>query len=163
MQQGWSALWHSAIFLIMLVGLIGLVVPIFPGNVIIWLAALAYGFSVDFAGWGYFAAITVLMLIAVVADNVAMSVGAAKGGASWVSIAVAIAAAIVGTWLWPPIGGLLLGPLALLAVEYWRRRDWEQAWRASKGYLIGCGWAFVVRFVLGLLMIGLWVLWALQV
>ena len=163
MAEWLSVLWHSTIFLVMLVGLVGLVVPIFPGNVIIWLAALAYGFSVDFAGWGYFAAITVLMLLAVVADNVAMSVGAAKGGASWVSIAIAIGTAIVGTWLWPPIGGLLLGPLALLAAEYWRQRDWEKAWRASKGYLIGCGWAFVVRFGLGVLMIGLWALWAWQV
>ena len=162
MDQTLSLLWHSTLFLIMLVGLVGLVIPIFPGNVIIWVAALAYGFSVDFAGWGYLAAITVLMLVAVVADNIAMGVGAAKGGASWVSIGLAIFGALVGTWLWPPVGGLLLGPLVLLAAEYGRQRDWAKAWQASKGYLIGCGWAFVVRFLLGVLMIGLWMLWAWQ-
>ncbi len=162
MVAGW-VFWHVLLFVVMVVGLVGLVIPIFPGNVIIWLAALVYGFSVQWAGWGYFAAITVLMLVAVVADNIAMGMGAAKGGASWWSIAIAIAAALVGTWLVPFIGGLVLGPLALLVAEYVQKRDWEQAWQASKGYLIGCGWAFVVRFGLGVLMIGLWALWAWQV
>ena len=155
--------WHGVIALTMVVGLVGLVIPIFPGNVVIWLAALAYGFSVDFVGWGYLAAITVIMLVAVVADNIAMGWGAAKGGAAWWSIALSIVAALVGTALYPPLGGLVLGPVVLLLAEYARQRQWDKAWQASKGYLIGCGWAFVMRFVLGVVMIGLWALWAWQV
>ncbi len=163
MNDVWMPVWHGLILLTMVVGLIGLVIPIFPGNVVIWLAALAYGFSVDFALWGYFAGITALMLIAVVADNLAMSWGAARGGASWWSIALAIGAALVGTMMYPPLGGLIAGPLVLLIAEYARQRDWRLAWQASKGYLIGCGWAFVVRFLLGVLMIAVWALWAWQV
>lgn len=150
------------VLLVMLVGLFGLVVPVFPGIVVIWGAALVYGLVQGFGpvgGW-IFAALTLLMLLGVTVDNIAMGAGARKGGASWWSIATAIVAALLGTYFFPPVGGLLLSPLALLGVEYLLRRDLPQAWQAAKGYLIGCGWAFVARFAIGVVMIGLWAFWA---
>ncbi len=150
------------VLLVMLVGLFGLVIPIFPGIVVIWGAALVYGLVSGFGslgGW-LFAGITVLMLIGVVVDNIAMSAGARKGGASWWSIAASIVAALAGTYFFPPLGGLVLAPVVLLTAEYLRRRDLPQAWEATRGYLLGCGWAFVIRFALGVVMIGLWAYWA---
>ena len=150
------------VLLVMLVGLFGLVIPIFPGIVVIWAAALVYGLVQGFGtlgGW-LFAAITVLALVGVVVDNIAMSAGARKGGAAWWSIALSIVAALAGTYFFPPLGGLVLAPVVLLAAEYLRQKDLATAWEAAKGYLIGCGWAFVVRFALGVVMIGLWAYWA---
>ena len=150
------------VLLVMLVGLFGLVIPIFPGVVVIWAAALVYGLVQGFGALGgrVFAAITVLALVGVVADNIAMSAGARKGGAAWWSIALSIVVALVGTYFFPPLGGLILAPLTLLGAEYLRQKDLQRAWEAAKGYLIGCGWAFVVRFALGVVMIGLWAYWA---
>ena len=53
--------------LTMLFGLFGLVIPIFPGNVVMWLAALIYGLVFGFGRLGgvMFAIITLLMLVAV--------------------------------------------------------------------------------------------------
>ncbi len=150
------------VLLVMLVGLFGLVVPVFPGIVVIWGAALVFGLVSGFGtpgGW-LFLAITLLMLLGVSVDNIAMSAGARKGGASWWSIAASIVAALLGTYLFPPLGGLLLAPVVLLGVEYLRRRTWDEAWQATKGYLLGCGWAFVARFAIGLVMIALWAIWA---
>ena len=150
------------VLVVMLVGLFGLVVPIFPGIVVIWGAALVYGLVQGFGslgGW-IFAGLTVLMLLGVTVDNIAMGAGARKGGATWWSIALAMIAALAGTYFFPPAGGLVLAPLALLVAEYLHQRDLHQAWEAAKGYLIGCGWAFVARFSLGVIMIGLWAYWA---
>jgi len=150
------------VLLVMLVGLFGLVIPIFPGMVVIWGAALVYGLVQGFGalgGW-LFAGITVLMLLGVTVDNIAMSAGARKGGASWWSIAASIVAALAGTYFFPPLGGLILAPLVLLGAEYLRQGNLRRAWEAAKGYMIGCGWAFVVRFFLGVVMIGMWAYWA---
>lgn len=147
--------------LVMLVGLLGTVVPIFPGVVIIWLATLVYGLVIGFGtlgGW-LFAGLTVLMIIGTLIDNIMMATGAKRGGASWWAIAAGILAGLVGTWLLPPIGGLVAAPLTLLLIEFLNKRDWQAAYQSTRGLLLGCGWSFIIRFGIGLIMIGLWGLW----
>ena len=77
-----------------------------------------------------FVIITLLALVGSLADNLFMGAGARKGGASWLSIVVALSAGILGTIIFPPIGGLIAAPLAVLLLEYYRLRDWQQAWQA---------------------------------
>ena len=148
--------------LIMAFAQLGLVIPIFPGNLIIWLAALVYGVSTGFGTLGawMFVLITVMLIAALLADNVLMGAKARSDGASWGSIFTALAAGVVGTFAFPPVGGLIAAPLALYGMEYYRLRDRDQALKITKSLLWGYGMAFVVRFALGLLMIALWAIWA---
>ena len=147
---------------VMLVGL--LVVPILPGLVIIWVAALGYGIAAGFGtlGWVMFALITVLMIAGSVIDNVLMSTQAHKEGAPWWVVLVATVAAIIGNFVIPIpiIGGILAALLTLFVIEWIRRKDWRKALRSMKGMIVGCGWAFVFRFIMGVIMIGLWLIWA---
>ena len=84
--------------IIILVGLFGLIVPIFPGTVVIWLATLGYGVISGFGRLGMvlFVIITILMLAGTLADNVFLGAGARKGGASWKTIGVALVAGVHG-------------------------------------------------------------------
>jgi uncharacterized protein YqgC (DUF456 family) len=147
----------------MLVGL--LVIPILPGLVIIWAAALGYGIASGFStlGWIIFAVLTILMLGGNLIDNVLMSTHAHKEGAAWWVILIAIVVAIVGNFVIPIpiIGGILAALLTMFGIEWLRRKDWRKALRSMKGMLVGCGWAFVIRLIIGLFMIGLWLVWAL--
>ncbi len=147
--------------IVMIIGLIGLVVPIFPGLVVMWLAALGYGVIQGFTtiGWVVFALLTVLMLVGTVIDNVLMGVGAKQSGASWQGIGLALLAGFLGTVLLPPLGGLITAPLAVLIYEYQRQRDWKKAWAALQGLALGWGLSFVARFAIGLGIMGLWWLW----
>ena len=146
----------------MLVGL--LVLPLLPGLVIIWVAALGYGLAAGFGtlGWIMFALITVLMLAGSIVDNVLMGTSAHKEGAPWWVILLAMLAAILGSILIPiPIlGGILAALLTLFGIEWLRRKDWRKALASIKGMMLGWGWAFVIRFITGLVMIGLWLIWA---
>jgi uncharacterized protein YqgC (DUF456 family) len=146
----------------MLVGL--LVIPILPGLTIIWVAALGYGLAAGFGvlGWVMFALITLLMLVGSVVDNILMGTSAHKEGASWWVILLAMLAAILGSFLIPiPIlGGILAALLTLFGIEWLRRKDWRKALASIKGMMIGWGWAFVIRFIIGMVMIGLWLIWA---
>lgn len=150
--------------LMMLVGLFGLVVPVYPGLVVMWLAALGYGVVAGFTtlGWVLFAVITVLMLAGTVVDNIFMGAGARKGGAAWSTIGLGFLAGILGTLIFPPIGGVIAAPLAVLLLEYRHQGDWNKAWLALRGLATGFGWSVVVRFGIGVLVMLVWWLWVWQ-
>jgi len=159
---------HVSIFaltqVIMLIGLLGLIVPVFPGTVVIWLAALGYGVVTGFHTLGIilFVIITILMLIGTLVDNLFMGAGARKGGASWTTIIVALLAGVLGTLLFPPIGGIIAAPLAILLLEYTRTHDMQKSWQALRGLATGFGLSVVVRFGIGVLMMILWWIWVWQ-
>ena len=157
-----SIFWITLI--IMAVGLFGLIVPIFPGITVIWLAALGYGVITGFStlGWVLFAVITVLLIVGVTIDNILMGAKARKEGAAWSSLALGWLAGILGTILLPPLGGIIAAPLVVLLLEYLRQRDFNKALASLRGLAIGWGASFVVRFFIGLAMIGIWLVWALN-
>jgi len=151
--------------LTMLFGLFGLIIPIFPGNVVMWVASLLYGLIFGFSKLGgiLFAVITLLMLAAVLADNFMMGAKAREKGAAWSSIILALFAGVIGTFIFPPVGGIIAAPLVLYLMEFRRLGDSAEATEVVKALLIGWGLAFVVRFGLGILMFGLWGIWAFLV
>jgi uncharacterized protein YqgC (DUF456 family) len=155
-----SIFWITLIF--MGVGLFGLVVPIFPGIGIIWLAALGYGVITGFntLGWVLFVIITVLFISGSVVDNVLMNAKAHKEGASWLTLALGMLAGIVGTIVFPPLGGIIAAPLVVLLLEFWRQRDFKKALVSLRGMAVGWGSGFVVRLFIGMAMIGIFLVWA---
>jgi len=152
----------SLTLVFMLVGLFGLVVPLFPGIVVIWLAGLGYGVVSGFStlGWVVFGFLTGLMLFGTVVDNLMMGAGARREGASWPTIGLALVAGVAGTLLWPPLGGILAAPLTVLLLEYLRTHDLRKAAQALRGLATGWGLSVLVRFGVGVVMIALWGLWA---
>lgn len=150
------------IIITMIVGQLGLIIPIFPGNVVIWVATLIYGIVFGFGKLGaiLFAFISILTIFAVTADNVLMGAKAKEKGAAWSSIFLALVCGVVFTLVFPPIGGVIAAPLALYLMEFRRLGDSKQATEVVKGLALGLGLSFVARFILGLMMIGLWAAWA---
>lgn len=155
----------SVVFVIvqifMLVGIAGLIIPVFPGLVIMWLAALGYGIYSGFgvAGGVIFTIQTLLMLAGSLGDNFLIGARARHGGVAWRSIIGALAAGIIGTIIFPPIGGLIGAPVVALLLEYERTRDWPTARQAVFGLASGYGLAYIVRLGIGLLMMILWWFW----
>jgi len=148
---------------VMLVGLVALLLPVLPGLAIMWASALVYGLVTGFdtAGWIIFAIITVLWLVGGVIDNVFMAGGSRKSGASWLSIGVALAGALLGSILLPPFGGVLFAVVGIFLVEYLRVKDWKQAWISTRGLAVGLGWAAVTRFAFGILIFAAYLVWVL--
>ena len=156
--------WLTLIF--MLVGLVGLILPIFPGIELIWLAALVYGLVEYFAGqmtlWGWLilGLLTILLVVGMFIDNVIIARKLLETGTPWKIIGLSYAAGLLSSLFLTPIAALFITPLALYGAEYWRLHDARQALTSLKGWLVGSGWTFLAEFALGVLMIGLWLLWA---
>ncbi len=127
-----------------------------------WLAALGYGIATGFhstLGIVIFVVLTMLMLVGSFIDNILMGVGAHRGGASWSIILVALLAGVIGTLAFPPFGGIIAAPLAVVLLQYLRLGDLRKAWDALRGLAAGWGLSFVVRLLIGLVMMGLWWIW----
>jgi uncharacterized protein YqgC (DUF456 family) len=162
----WQAFGNATLLLLvgltMLIGWFSLLIVIVPGLVIMWVGALVYGITTgfDITAWIIFGIMTVLMVVGSLVDNVLMGASARQKGASWWSLGAAWVGALVGTFLFPPIGGLILALLALFLVEYFRLKNSKQAFDSTTSLATGCGWAVVVRFGIGFIMLILWILWA---
>jgi len=146
---------------VMLFGLVGLIIPILPGLTIIWLAALVYAFAVglNWVSGILFGGITLLMLGGNVVDNLMMGSSARQTGASWLAVGVAIAAGLLGSVIWPPLGGLLAAMLGIFLVEIIRLKDWKQALNSTRSLAMGCGTSVFIRIGIGMVMILLWLVW----
>ena len=166
LQVAFQVLLETFTLFVLLVGLLGLIIPVFPGLVIMWLGTLVYALIQNGSGqmtgwqWFLFGVITVLMIVGNVADNLIIARKMRDKYIPWSSIILAFIASIVVSLFLTPIGGLIAAPLTLLAAEYNRLKDRGKAIDSTKAYMVGWGWAFAARFLIGLGMIGLWMLWA---
>jgi len=148
------------------VGLAGLIIPVFPGLFIMWLATLFYALIQNGADkmttwdWVAFTTITLLMIVGNIADNIIIAAKMRDQFIPWSSILLAFAAGIVVSIFFTPLIGLIAAPLGLYAAEYRRLNNRDDAWKSTKTYMIGWGWAFGARFGIGIIMISLWMLWA---
>ena len=151
---------------ILLVGLVGLIVPVFPGLTVMWLATLVYAIIQASRGlmtgweWFAFAIITLLMIGGNIVDNLIIARKMRDQYIPWSSILIAFAAGIVASLFFTPIIGLAAAPLGLFLAELRRLKERDAAIASTKAYMIGWGWAFGARFIIGLFITGIWMLWA---
>jgi uncharacterized protein YqgC (DUF456 family) len=157
---------ESATLFVLVIGMAGLIVPVFPGLTVMWLATLFYAVLENADGrmgwidWTLFALITILMLVGNIIDNIIIARKMRGHAIPWTSIGISYAAGIAGSVLGTPLIGLAASPLALFGAEFLRLRDRRAAFATAKAYMIGWGAAFGLRFIIGLVMTGLWMLWA---
>jgi uncharacterized protein YqgC (DUF456 family) len=145
------------IIVMFFVGLVGIVLPLIPGMLLVWLAVLFYvlseGFTLITPGW--FAAITLIALITGTADFWLPLLGARKTGASWQALVAGVVGGIIGTFMLPLIGTIAGYAAGVLLAEYIRLGDWQPALRSGLGVLAGWGVATLLQFIGALLIIAI--------
>jgi len=158
---------ETAVLTVLFVGLAGLIVPVFPGLTVMWLLGiLPYAIIQSLRGimtgwdWVLFAFITLLMIGGNIVDNLIIAAKMRDQFIPWSSILIAFAAGIVVSLFFTPLIGLIAAPLALFLAELNRLKSRDDAIKSTKAYMVGWGWAFGARFIIGITMIGSWMLWA---
>jgi uncharacterized protein YqgC (DUF456 family) len=151
---------------VLLLGLVGLIVPVFPGLTVMWLATLVFALlqaaSGRMTGWDWFlfALITLLMVGGNIIDNIIIASKMRGHEIPWRNILLCYVVGIIVSLFFTPLIGLIASPLSLLGLEYLRFKNWEQARASATVFIIGWGASFAARFGIGILMILLWMLWA---
>lgn len=146
--------------LLMLVGLVGVVVPIIPGLLLIIGAALwwAIGDGATTAHWVTFA---IILLIGATGTFLKYAVPArhtSRAGASNVTMVFALLLGVVGFFVIPVVGAPLGFVLGVYLAELRRHKAHGPAWLATKAALKGFALAMLIEFTAGALMIGAWVI-----
>jgi uncharacterized protein YqgC (DUF456 family) len=132
-----------------------IIIPILPGQFLIWLEALIFGLLAgwEVLGWGTFGVLTVIMLLAALIDAIAGWWGARRGGASWPAIATGLVVGLIGLVVFNAIGAIIGVLVGIAGYEYWQHKDGNRAWKAAVGYMTGLLVSLVVRVGAAILMI----------
>ena len=163
---GETAAFTTALFL-MLVGLVGVVLPVVPGLILIWLGALGFAVVEQFARIDpiTFVFLTLLAISGISADVWMTRLGAQMGGASTRAQLMGTLTGIVGAALFFVFGGISAGLGALLGsvvgvfgYEYLRTRAWGPALKSGAGWLVGWLASTLVQLIIGggMIVIFLW-------
>lgn len=152
-----------AVGAVMVVGLVGTVVPVWPGVVVVWAAGLVYGLLGGFGAVGAvaFAAMTLLAVLGTLAQVAMPARSGARRGASLGTLAVAGAGAVVGAIVLPALGLPIGALVGVWAAELVRAGDAGLAWRNTLAVLRGMGLAILVELGVGTLMLAAWLVWVL--
>ncbi|GIO27172.1 DUF456 domain-containing protein [Ornithinibacillus bavariensis] len=118
---------------------VGVIYPIIPSVLLIWIGFLLYQFGIngDELGFIFWTIMVIFTIILIVADIVANSYFVKKfGGSKWGERGAAIAV-IIGSFVIPPFGIIIIPFVAVLIIEMLQKRTFQEAFKASIGSLLG--------------------------
>ncbi len=145
----------GVIWLLMVIGIFGIIVPLLPGILLIWLGVLAYvlinGF--ELVSIPYFVLITLIALVAGTADLWLPLLGAKSTGVSWKTLGLGVVGAIIGTILLPIVGTIVGYALGILLGEYIRLGEWRPAVKSSVVGMVSWGVGTILQLAGGILII----------
>jgi uncharacterized protein YqgC (DUF456 family) len=151
--------------LAMLVGVAGTLLPVLPGLLLIWAAAIVYGFLV---GFDAVAGIAILASTALLGLGLYLNVripqkSAAESGLGIPAQLFGLLLAVVGFFVVPVVGFPLGFVLGVFIVRYQATRDTARAWISTKKSIGAIVRASAVQAACGLGMFAVWMLWAASV
>jgi uncharacterized protein YqgC (DUF456 family) len=149
---------QSLTLVAMTLGLVGVLIPLVPGPLLIWLAAVGY-FLVRGLTWQSGVVLAVLTALMIAGSTTGLwlsSASARRSGASGCAVAAAAMAGLIGFVLFNVVGAILLPTATVLAIEFMRLRDIGQAGRVGRSYLVGWLLSSGTELLLALLMVVLW-------
>ena len=159
MESVFGALGFGLAVAFILVGIVGIIIPILPGMLLVWFTVLVYAWRTEALGWPSLIFITIIALVAGLSNIWLPLLGAQKTGAAKRALFLGIVGAIVGTFVIPiPILGTVIGyAVGVFLGEYMKQRDWRLALKASLGGVAGWGVSAIVEIVAALTILAIFV------
>lgn len=152
-----EVLWWILIVGSFLIGFVGVVIPVIPSILMFWIGFFIYQFLIsgDELGWIFWTTSAVLTVILFFSEIIANSIFVKRFGGTKSGEYAAIIGVIIGMFVYPPIGIILVPVIAVFAVEFYQSKNRQQATRASIGSLL----AFLASSLFTLLVFIFLVVW----
>jgi uncharacterized protein YqgC (DUF456 family) len=145
--------------LIMLVGFIGIAVPLLPGLLLIWAAVLVWASGAQTtAGWVVFGIATTLALSGVMLQYLLPGRRMTKAGVTTSSTVTGAALGVVGFFVVPGVGAFLGFVLGIYIAERIKRGTHAAAWPSTKHALKAIALGMGIELLTGLAMASTWVI-----
>ena len=152
-----------AVALILLIPSVGLVfIPAFPAIFMMLLITTGFGFVDNFVHLtpANLAVLAGIFVLSFIVDQLSGILGAKYGGASRKGILYGFIGLIVGTILFPPLGGLIGLFLGVGVSEYYVHKNQQRAIKAASGSLLGALAGIVTNVVLACIFVILFAIFA---
>lgn len=143
------------IIALFIISFVGLLYPIIPSVLVIWIGFLLYHFMIDSGELHlvFWIAMSVFTVILIGADIIANSYFVKKyGGSKWGERGAAVGV-LVGSFIIPPFGILVVPFVAVFIIEMIQKRTAQMALRASFGSLIGFLGGVLAKVIIQVVMI----------
>ena len=143
----------------MLFGVVGVVVPIVPGLLLVWLSLTVYaildGFTV--INGGLFLGLSLFALVTSTTDLWLPLLGAKATGASRRGMVYGTVGALLGFIVLNLIGAVVGYAAGVVIGEYQRHQDWQKALKASLGGLAGIGLSTLIQLGAAIIIVTIFV------
>ncbi|WP_106494976.1 DUF456 domain-containing protein [Lentibacillus sp. Marseille-P4043] len=147
-------IWITIIALFVL-SFVGIIYPIIPSPFVIWVGFLLYHFLIDAEELTilFWVAMGILTVVLIGADIIANSYFVKRfGGSKWGERAAGVAV-ILGSFVIPPFGIIVLPFIVVFTIEMIQKRTTGEAVRASFGSLIGFLSGAAAKVIIQLIMV----------
>ena len=154
----WILIWS-----LFIISIVGIVIPIIPTVFFIWGGFLLYHFLLNDEKLSLFFWLMMLgfTLILLLADIFTNRYFVQRFGGSKKSEWAALIGILVGMFVFPPFGIILVPFLFVLLIEWYVRKDMKLAFLASIGALVGFLSGVLAKVFISLIMIGLFFIFIL--
>lgn len=140
-----------------LVGLVGVVVQVLPGNVLVLAAVLVWSWVTGgTTAWAVFGVAALAIGLAELGQWVLAGRHMRRAEVPWSTLVWGGLAGIVGFFVIPVVGLFVFFVAAVFVAEQLRRRDSRAAWRATLAALQATGITILVQLLGGLVAAGAW-------
>jgi uncharacterized protein YqgC (DUF456 family) len=144
----------------MLVGIVGIVIPVLPGLLLVWGSVLVWAIFAD-VGWGKWVVLGVCTAWAaggIVVKYAWPGQRMRRAGIPSRTLLAGVALGIVGMFVVPVVGLLLGFVLGVWLAESARMGGMDKAWPSTKQALLGAGLSILVELGAAMLVVGTWLL-----
>jgi uncharacterized protein len=155
-----SAAGELLIGIAMAVGLVGVVVPVLPGLLLVWVAGVAWAW-LDGGGalrWTIAAILTLLFVAGTTLKYVLPARSATGAGAPRSTLLLAAVGAVVGFFVIPVVGFVIGGVAVVFLAELARLGSPAAAWLSTRAVLVGIGIGMLVELCAATSMLAVWLL-----
>ena len=146
-------------FISILAGLAGLVLPLLPGPLLIYIGLFLAAWAEDFVyvGWITLLILALVMIVAHALDFVAGAIGAKRYGAGRKALFGAIFGTFIGLFF--GVIGIIIGPfIGAVIGQLFEHNDLQSAGRIGFGTWIGFLVGMAAKLAFGMSMIGIYIL-----
>ena len=134
---------------------IGLIKPIIPSVLVLWVGFLffLFGFHNDNLSWVFYVSMILFTVFILVADFIMNKYFVNKFGGSKLSELVALVGVIVGCFVFPPFGIIIVPFVAVLVVEMIQEPNLTKALKASFGSVVAFLASSVAQAIIMIIMV----------
>lgn len=144
---------------VIVVGTVGVVIPVLPGLLLTWVSVLAWSLLTDGGPgrWVVLAVVTVWVVLGTVVKYAWPGRRLKDAGVPTSTLVIGVLGALVGMFVIPVIGLPIGFVLGVWLAEWFRFGDAAAAWPSAKQAVFGAGLSVLVELVAATLVLGTFV------